>query len=701
NIIDPGNIRDDPHPPPVVFTELKIFNRRISPGDTLGGNQILNNPIISTERLELDHRDKIVTFSFAALNFTSPSNNRYAYRLEGLDEEWRQSGNHNQATFTSLQPGDYRMIVKAANADGVWNESGASMRISIAPPLWQAAPFRIALLAAVVLLLILIYRMRTGSIRRHNAELDSMNTRLEKQIEDRIKVEQALRESEQKYWSILDNLEIGISLVTPDMEMVELNSSMKEIFPEAGSGGLAVCRLIERDHGPDRFDSENPLDRTFNDGGVHESVCTLRREDSEANLRILVSPILASNQSVLAAIEMVEDITDRKKIEERLRNSQKMEAIGKLAGGIAHDFNNLLFAILGYSHLARKEIDPSSFAGEAIDQIETAGERASDLVKQILSFSRQAEVDKRAVSLDQPVREIITLLEGSLPSTVRIEYTIIEPAPFVFADTAQIHQVLMNLCTNAYQAMPDQAGTLEIIMEEYEVTDENRDEFVDIEDGRYVKLSVCDDGRGMTGDVMEKVFEPYFSTREDGKGSGLGLTIVHNIVKGMDGEISVSSEPGRGTEFEIFLPVIEGAVETELPGPGIEADLYGDAKVMVVDDERMISGMIEKYLAEHGYTVCAHSNSRKALEDFMNNPDEIDLVISDVTMPGLTGVELASRIRKKRNDIPIILITGYSERLDRKTEKTLRISRSLKKPISLLELARAVKDVFSEERDAS
>ncbi len=696
NIINPLRVYDDPHSPPVEFTGFKLFNRTVAPGDTVAGRRILHAPLAATEKLELNYRDKIITFEFAALNFTSPSLNQYAYRLEGLDDEWNYIGNLNHITFTSLQPGDYRLVVKAANADGVWNEKGSSIKISVSPPFWGTATFRVSAMSAILIILVGIYRIRTASIRRHNADLDRINERLEKQIADRIKVEKALRESEQKYWSILDNLEIGVSLISPKRKVLELNSRMKELFPDIGTGSRPACYMI-RDQGEvEESDSDRPVNQTLSDGGVNEAVFHIMNNGKKSCFRVLTSPVKDHEGSVIAAIELVEDITEKERMEERLRNSQKMEAIGNLAGGIAHDFNNLLFAILGYAHLARNDVDPESYACTAIQQIETAGERAADLVEQILVFSRNTRVDKKAVRMDEPVREVISLLEGSLPSTVEIRHDI-KCSPLIFADPARIHQVLMNVCTNAYQAMTDQAGILEIYLDQIELSGGGESDIPELKGGKYARLVVRDNGEGMDKDVLERIFEPYFTTREDGKGSGFGLTIVHGIVKGMNGDIEVSSEPGRGTVFEIYFPVTEDTTMAYQPEQKRRSELCGTGTILFVDDEGMITGMVRKYLTGHGYTVRGYTESREALDDFNSNPDEFDLIISDVTMPGITGIDLAERIRDKRHDIPIILLTGYSERLDKKIEQNLKIAHSLKKPLSLSDLVRTVHGILSRE----
>jgi CheY-like chemotaxis protein len=247
--------------------------------------------------------------------------------------------------------------------------------------------------------------------------------------------------------------------------------------------------------------------------------------------------------------------------------------------------------------------------------------------------------------------------------------------------------------------MPDQSGVLEISLDVMSISAETARFFPELEEGRYVKLAVRDNGKGMEREVLDRIFEPYFTTREDGEGSGFGLTIVHGIVKGMGGDIEIESEPGIGTEVRVYFPVAEDISEVYRSTTREASGLHGTGEILLVDDEKIISAMVEKYLSEHGYTVKSYSNSRQAIYDFLNNPDRYDLVMSDVTMPGMTGIELAGRIRKENPGLPIILITGYSERLDRETAERLNIYRCLKKPISLAEITEAVHQAISAAGD--
>ncbi len=958
NVIEPRTAKDNPHPPRVAVTEI-LLSRTTSPHR--GGEKatrLLPGPAAETETLELTHENRVVSFELSALDFTHPRKNSFAYKLEGLDENWNLIGHRRFITFTDLSPGDYSLYAKAANSDGIWGEPVSLLRMHIAPPIWRTWWFRAAPAAAFLLAVFALHRIRTTSIRRHGAEVNRsrefLNSivnalddpvyvkdgehrwvvlndracemmgrpreellgktdhdvlprqqaeahwreddeafangnsvitsefiadwqdeprvistkksaftepstgkrfiactvrditelkRYEAALEDRLRfesvasgisaelinppasdvdkvigqglseigeffaadrvvirlmkgedglpakvyarrldssrtsmvredfeaafpnlvrrlmegreivfertedlprewkpelrhlgklgiksgivvplsvggshlgsisvmmvgserkweeasvsrvrtlgetmanalnrkrAEEALRQSRQKYWSILENIGIGIALIDTDLRILERNKKMREWFPGLQDDRLPFC---QEPHclPPDRHDC--PIVRTLRDGKVHEETTTVSLEDRSATFRVVSSPIRTADGEVIAAIEMAEDITEKLNLEDQLRHSQKMEAIGTLAGGIAHDFNNILYAILGYANLAKGRISSDQTSRGYIEQIEVAGKRAAGLVEQILASGRHSDNKPQPLSLQKLTDEALTLLRGSLPATVEVRQRVSPDCGPVLADSSQIHQVIMNLCTNAYQAMPDRKGVLEVRLDEVLVDEALASKVHGMRPGAYARLSVIDDGDGMEPAVVKRIFEPYFTTKRPGEGSGLGLAMAHGIIESNQGAIHVSSELGRGTTFEVYLPICEGSAPEEEEPSVDEEPAPSSATILFVDDEPIIVDMCETILRNRGYSVDAYRDGEQALDAFRRNPSRYDLVLADVTMPRLTGIELAERIRSICKDIPIVLCTGRSDSVNRRTLRELDISTCLGKPV--------------------
>ena len=396
-----------------------------------------------------------------------------------------------------------------------------------------------------------------------------------------------------------------------------------------------------------------------------------------------------------AVLCFVRDVTSHKKMETQLRQAQKMEAIGTLASGIAHDFNNILMAIMGNAEMAEMGLNnkpDNRLIRQSIDQVLKASNRAKDLVKQILTFSRDSEQDRKPVQMHLLIDEVLKFLKVSLPENIEIRQDISVDSDMVMADAVQIHQVMMNLCTNALHAMMEKGGVLTVALKRVDLDVGNTMTYPNIKPGPYVKLSVRDTGNGIGQEVMGRIFDPYFTTKEKGLGTGLGLSVVHRIIESHGGRITVESEPGEGTLFEILLPRIEGRSEREAPDLR-RPPSAGQERIIFVDDEEGLVSMAERYLGTLGYEVSAFTSPSRALEAFRTDPDGFDLLITDLTMPQMSGDELAQRIREGRPDIPIILCTGYSERLTKEGVKELGIQAFVMKPFKIRDLAEEIQAV--------
>ncbi len=378
----------------------------------------------------------------------------------------------------------------------------------------------------------------------------------------------------------------------------------------------------------------------------------------------------------------------------QLQQAQKMEAIGTLAGGIAHDFNNILGSILGYAGMAREDSISGSTVAKDLDNVIKSGHRARDLVRQILAFSRQEEAEYIVFQPANVIGDALKLIRATMPATIEIEEHIDPLTRVISADPTQLHQILMNLCTNAFHAMEEKGGKMSIYLHN---RDDVSGDFVNthgLTGDRYVELKVCDSGPGISSDVAERIFEPYFTTKEPGKGTGMGLSIIHGLIKKSGGTITVDTTPGIGTEFQVLIPAAEETndIESQVVGEIPE----GKERILFVDDEKLLVDMGKDMLERLGYTVTINQNSLEALAIFQDQPDHFDLVITDQTMPGMTGADLSRRMLQIRPDIPIILCTGYSTIMSEEKAKSYGIKEFMLKPIMKETIAQLIRKVLDD-----
>ena len=394
--------------------------------------------------------------------------------------------------------------------------------------------------------------------------------------------------------------------------------------------------------------------------------------------------------------KMVEERTQTlAKYERQLQQVLKIQAIGTLAGGIAHDFNNILFPIVGYTELTMDEVPDDSVAHNNLEEVLKAAHRAKDLVQQILTFSRQSGLERKPVKVHLIIKEALKLLRASIPASIEIINNIDDDCHPVMGDATQIHQVIMNLCTNAYQAMQDKGGTLEVNLSEVDVGYEETVKKIGMQPGKHLQLLVRDEGCGMDAIVLDRIFEPYYTTKEQGKGTGLGLSVIHGIVKNHRGDISVTSSPGKGTTFKVYLPITEDAdIVTELePSNGAAK---GNERILLIDDEEQIVSMEQQMLENLGYEVTARTDSTEALKEFSEQPQNFDLVITDMTMPQMTGDELAQKLLDIKPDIPVILCTGFNEDITEEKALAMGIQKFVMKPVIKNDLATTIRTVLDQ-----
>jgi PAS domain S-box-containing protein len=504
----------------------------------------------------------------------------------------------------------------------------------------------------------------------------------------------ALREREKHYRSLFEQSRDPIYLTTRDGSFIDINQAFLDLF---GYKKEEIKYLNAKDiyvHPERRAGFKREVEKQ---GFVRDFEVKLCKKDG-IEMECLLTALLrkSDNGSIIGYQGIIRDITERKRAEEEKRElqaqllqMQKMEAIGNLAGGIAHDFNNILSIILGNTELALEDLPEDSPIREHILDAYEAGNRAKNLVNQILAFSRNEEQEPIPTRVYPIVSEAVKLLRSSLPTTIKIcEY--IASDSMALVDPTQIHRVIMNLCTNAYHAMRESGGTLEIGVKDVELDDLYTINLLGVQPGPYLRISVSDTGCGMERKVMDRIFEPYFSTKEIGKGTGMGLSVVHGIVKSHKGAITVYSEPGMGSTFHVYLPRIKS---TDATTESEEMALLprGTERILFVDDEESIVDIGRHILNRLGYTVTTRTDSLEALKLFREQPDQFDLVITDMTMPRMTGTRLARELMGICPDIPIILCTGFSELITEKRAKEMGIREFVMKPLIMSEMARVVR----------
>ena len=508
-------------------------------------------------------------------------------------------------------------------------------------------------------------------------------------ITDRMKSEEELR-----------RLSIAIEQAAEEIIITDSNWIIQYVNPAFESiTGYSRSEAIGKTPGFLRSDVHKPdfykeLNDTINNGKVWQGRIVNRRKDGRLiHEDTTISPLVTSIGKLMGYVTLKRDITETVVLEAHLRQSHKMEAVGTLAGGIAHDFNNILSAILGYAELSKAKTKDSSIY-PYLEQIIKAGLRSRDLVRQILTFSRRHDQEKKPVSVVPIVKEALKLLRSSIPATVEIRQRYNAPQDTILGDPTQIHQIVMNLCTNAVHAMRNKDAILEVTLGRHDVSAPFSTYGPDLKDGPYLQITVKDNGEGIDPAVKDKIFDPFFTTKGQGEGTGLGLSVVYGIVKDHGGGIAVESQTGAGTVFTIYLPLI--VMDEKRPEEKSEFSPKGTGRILYVDDEEPIAAMAREWLASAGYDVTIRLGGHDALEAFQEHPEQYDLVVTDMTMPNMTGATLAMEILKVRPDLPIILTTGFSEQIDAEEAKRIGIREFLMKPFSLHDLARTIKKILDQ-----
>ena len=689
------------HTPPNPY--LKVPHRDVI--TTTGKPLTLMNPAYMLREMQHDFGDEYGTKShLTSLNLLNPANAPDAWQVKALSSFARGGKELLEMQYMDDQP--YLRLMRPIMVEAGCLKchaqqgyklgdvrGGIDTSIPLAPFLARTRTSSIELTlshGAIWLLgisgLLLFYR------REHYLDAENQRSAL------------ALRESEQSLKKAQSIAHIGnweLDLTSNKLRWSDEIYRIFEIDPKNFAASYEA--FLETIHP----DDQEAVNRTYTESLIsktpYEIVHRLLMKDGRVkHVHERGETFYDSEGRPRRSVGTVQDITERKlaeeekqKLESQLRQAQKIEAIGTLAGGIAHDFNNILSIIFGYNELAMEEKDPIN-RQHHLEELKKGAERAKQLVAQILAFSRKAEQQQQPLQISLIIKEALKMLRASIPTTIEIRQNIVSTG-LVMADPTQIHQVIMNLCTNAYHAMRETGGTIAVSLEEIQIGAEDYG-YADLTPGNYLKLEVSDTGCGIDPKIQEKIFEPYFTTKKPGEGTGLGLAVVHGIVKSHHGHITVYSELGKGTSFHVYLPLLTEQVAVALPDKTAPQELLGKGeRVLVVDDEVQIREVVDAILSNNGYQVAAFAEAKKALAEFQKNPEQFDLVVTDMTMPSMTGVELAQKILALRPRTPVILCTGQSELINREKALAMGICDYLNKPVLTETLLVAVKKALGKK----
>jgi PAS domain S-box-containing protein len=571
----------------------------------------------------------------------------------------------------------------------------------------RMAPWQIpAALAAITVLLFcglaflwrqntvnMVLQARLDEAAKREKEIAEKNLGLEDQIRKRREIESRLRDSELRFRNLVESIKDWFWEVDPQSVYTYAGPQIKALLgyepgevlgktpfdfmtPEEKARMVKIFKALAAERKPIEL-----LKNTL-----------IHKDGRQVVVETSGLPIYDSQARFCGFRGTDRDITEKHRLEERLQQAQKMESIGTLAGGIAHDFNNILGIMVGNAELALDDVPPWNPGYQNLQEIKTAGLRAAHIVKQLLSFSRKSEQKLKPVEIKAIIKDSLNLLRATMPATVEIRENFAAAEGTILADPIQINQVIMNLCINASQAMEEEGGIIEVRALKVAVDGQTGDGNSGMPKGDYIKISVSDTGDGIDPQIVDKIFDPYFTTKEVGRGSGMGLAVVHGIVKNHSGWVTVDSTPGEGATFNVFFPLADESAEQEVP----ETDLpqHGHETILVVDDEPSIVYMTAQMLRRLGYRVEAKVSPHEAIELLQSESHKIDLVISDMTMPQMTGVQLFEKVKQIQPDLPVIICTGHSDLINPKKAKELGIAALAMKPITRQTITKAVRDVL-------
>jgi PAS domain S-box-containing protein len=522
-------------------------------------------------------------------------------------------------------------------------------------------------------------------IRRRTAKLSKANELLKQEIEERRRAE----EGRTLLATAIEHAAESIIITDPDGTIQYVNPAFELTTGYAREEALGNSPRILKSGKHDAAFYRSMWNR-LGGGDVWSGRLTNRKKDgSFYEVDETISPVFDASGTIINYVAVKRDVTREIKLEKQLHHAQKMEAIGTLAGGIAHDFNNILGVIIGYTELATRHVTHNPKLEHSLEGVLKASKRARELVSQILTLARQSEQQLQPLRLGPVVKEALRFLRASLPTTIEIRENIRTSSDMVLSNPTQIHQILLNLCTNAAHSMREKGGILEVSLTEAEFNPEDMLVTPDLQPGPHLRLSVSDTGHGIDPSILERIFDPYFTTKAPGEGTGMGLAVVQGIIRNQGGHIAIRSEVDKGSTFHVFLRKIADRDRQE--EDAVEPSPRGSEHILFIDDEAILANLGKDLLEALGYHVVAITNSNEALKLFLTDPRRFDLIITDHTMPEMTGMALAQKMLQVRPDVPIILCTGYSEQVTRDQTREIGIREFLMKPLIMRDLAKTIR----------
>ncbi|MBX3025164.1 response regulator [bacterium] len=531
-------------------------------------------------------------------------------------------------------------------------------------------------------------------------QLEEANQALQRDIAERQRAEEKLRESEERFRELAETIQEAFWITDPDKtRMLYVSPAYERIWGRTcASLYAAPGGWLEAVHPEDRARVAAAAARQ-GEGEYDETYRILRPDESVRWIRDRAFPVRGPAGTVRRIVGTAEDVTKRRQLEEQIRQAQKMEAIGHLAGGVAHDFNNILAAIVGNAQLALSDTAADHPARTSLEEIFKACTRARMLVQQILTFSSQQPQTRRVIALGPVVEETVNFLRATIPAAVELALTLDPAAPPVLADPTQVHQVVANLCTNAWHALEDGPGRIAVSLRRVALDAAGASHLAGLRPGPAACLVVTDTGAGMDAATLERMFEPFFTTKELGKGTGMGLAVVHGIVQGHDGAIAVRSQPGRGTTAEVYFPAAADAAQDAAPAAAVAP--RGDGQhILYLDDEEPLVRLASRMLERLGYRISAFTSAAEAVQAFRDDPHRFDLVIADLNMPGASGLHVAAELLALRPDLPIALCSGHVTEDLKQRARAAGLREVLYKPNTMQELSDAIHRLAVSARDA-
>jgi PAS domain S-box-containing protein len=693
-VADPERMSTNPLSPPVQIEDV-LVDHQVQTGRSL---------VIPPGKGNLE-------IHFTALSLKIPGRVRFKYLLEGYDAAWVEAGTRRSAYYTRIPPGTYRFRVIACNNDGVWNERGASLEITFRPRFYQTWWFYVLGLMGLVALVQGLYFFRTRQLRLRQTALRQMvneRTReLQEEIQERTRAENLLnryqvhleqvvaertlelRMSEDRYRRFFEEDLAGAFMANPAGLILVCNPAFARMLGLPGPDAARNFDLRPAFRDPAVLDSL--IERIRRDGVALECELEMTRTNGKA-LNLLANLVgQFESEGVLTEIKgYVLDTTQHKELEEQLRQSQKMEAVGQLAGGVAHDFNNLLTVIQGCTELLLDEPTASTEVRSMGSEILGAAQRAAGLTRQLLAFSRRQVLQPRDLDLNAVLEPMESMLRRLIGEHIQLTMNLEPGLGWVKADPAQIEQVVLNLSVNARDAMPS-GGSLTIETANIRIEEESGS----LSPGDYVRLAVRDTGCGMSPDVKSRIFEPFFTTKGLGKGTGLGLSTVYGIIQQSNGHLDFESEAGHGTVFRIHLPRLrKGAAEESIVPPAAGHGPRGNETILLAEDNELVRTMARVCLQKGGYRVVEADCGEEALQKFQQEGDRIHFLLTDVVMPGMNGKELADRIQALRPGLKVLFMSGYSEEVLVRFGGSLEDIALLDKPFTPAVLLQRVRDLM-------